>query len=361
MSVFANSLSENGHTAPLVLNVGDEMQKPRDSQSRPAAQRTRSAPATMQRSRRRYKRQRRSLLRRYPWLLPAAVGLIVAIAAVMIIIVSSGGDDSGETLPIATPEATAVQAIIQTPEPTATAVPKPLPTLIPEYELKLDVLNTDIAIGLPESAIAPDSYFDDTVFVGDSVSEKLKYYVTKQRKEGNPTMLGNAKFLTAPSFSARNALKEVTETSLHPTYQGQKMKLEDVIEKMGVKKVYIMLGLNDVGIHGVEKSAQNMMRLLKAIRDKCPDVQIFVQSATPRVKGNKPTTKQLLGYNLQVYDYILKAQDPLIYYVDVAHVMRDEAGKLREEYCSDLDSMALHFNNTACQKWVDYLYTHALI
>jgi len=236
----------------------------------------------------------------------------------------------------------------------------PLVTMVREYETYDNKYTTNVALGLPECPKVDDSYFNDTVFIGDSVSEKLKYYVTQQRKE-NPNLLGNAVFLTAPSLSARNTLKDVTKTSLHPVYRGKKMKLEDIVAEMGVKKVYIMFGLNDVGINGAKESAKNLMTLIKEIKKKSPNVLIFIQSATPRVKGEKPTNKALFKFDMRVYKYCLKLEEQGIYFVDVAHVMRDENGKLFSDYCSDLDSMALHFNNKACQVWIDFLYTHALV
>ena len=39
---------------------------------------------------------------------------------------------------------------------------------------------------LPESPRAEDSYFDDAVFIGDSVSLKLNLYVTKNRQNNPP-------------------------------------------------------------------------------------------------------------------------------------------------------------------------------
>ena len=54
-------------------------------------------------------------------------------------------------------------------------------------------VTVDPAAGaVPESAKQPMSYFDDTVFLGDSVSLKLKNYVTQQRKSDS-------------SFSARDS------------------------------------------------------------------------------------------------------------------------------------------------------------
>lgn len=298
---------------------------------------------------------------------------VLAVAVVVVSIMSFTAPDKNVTLPYYTPapsleaapavmteQTPAADAVpTEAPTPAPTATPAPRPTMVAEYQVLADKNTTDKALGLVQSARVDDSYFNDTIFVGDSVSKKLEYYIAAQRKN-NPTLLGDAKFLTAQSFSARNALRDVTDSSIHPTYQGQKMKLEDAIAAINPKRVYIMLGMNDVGVTGVDTAVENMIELLKQIKKKSPNVQIFVQSATPRVSGSRPTTEQLFEYNVKLYEYCRYLTEYDIWFVDVAHVMRDPEGKLYEDYCSDLDSMALHFTNEGCRVWVEYLYTHAL-
>ena len=89
---------------------------------------------------------------------------------------------------------------------------------------------------LPESPRVEDSYFDDAVFIGDSVSLKLNLYVTKNR-QSNPTLLGKAQFLTAGSMGSGNALQPVSDDSIHPLYNGEKMSLADSVAASGAKKV----------------------------------------------------------------------------------------------------------------------------
>ena len=218
---------------------------------------------------------------------------------------------------------------------------------------------TDQPLGLRKSAWVLDSYFDDTIFVGDSVTQKLQQYVTDKRKTGDSTLLGNARFIAVQSLGTHTALADISEKSLHPTVRGTKMTIENALATLGAKKVYIMLGMNDVAVSGMDASVSNMLKFLQRIQSKVPGIEIFVQSATPRLSGSQPTTEQLFEYNLRVYDELLKLNDSRIHFVDVAYVMRDDAGRLYEDYCSDKTGMALHFTNAGCEKWVEYLYTHA--
>ena len=119
-----------------------------------------------------------------------------------------------------------------------------------------------------------DAFFDDAVFVGDSVSLKLNYYVSDQRNTGN--CLGKSKFLTSGSLGSAQALLAVSDESLHPTYQGQKLSIEETIANIGAKKVFIMLGMNDIAVYGIEGSVDNYEDLVNAIlalsrcRNLCP-------------------------------------------------------------------------------------------
>lgn len=198
------------------------------------------------------------------------------------------------------------------------------------------------------------SWFDDAVFVGDSVSLKLTGYVTKTR-QSDPEYLGKAQFLTAGSLGSGNALWEVSDKSVHPLYQGTKMRLEDSVHACGAKKLYILLGMNDVGLYGVEGAAANMETLLRLILEKTPDLEIFVQSATPIHRGNEK--KVLNNANLLLYNEKLREMCDRngYHYVDIASVLSDAEGFLPDAYCSDASGMGMHFTDEACRIWVDYL------
>lgn len=212
---------------------------------------------------------------------------------------------------------------------------------------------------LPESPRAEDSYFDDAVFIGDSVSLKLNLYVTKNR-QNNPTLLGKAQFLTAGSMGSGNALQPVSEDSIHPLYNGEKMSLADSVAASGAKKVYIMLGMNDLAVYGVDGAVANMETLLNGILEKTPDAKIFIETATPLVKAKSIETNKLNNTNVHLYNEKLAelcAKNGW-YLVDISSAVQDSEGNLNASYCSDPDDMGIHFTDEGCKVWIDYLYTH---
>ena len=235
------------------------------------------------------------------------------------------------------PSAKPVSVVIRTAEPTATPLP-------------------EVELGVREGEAVEHSYFDDAVFIGDSITLKLYQYVRDTRKTDSGFM-GKARFLVAGSLGSANALKPVSSDSLHPTYKGEKMLLEDSVKAIGAKKIYIMLGANDVGLYGAEDSAENMRTLIQRILKKSPGAEVFVQSVTPRVAAmtNKPSNSALYEYNMKLNELCVEEGWS---FIDTAGALRDEMGNLPDKYCSDASTMGIHLTDEACQIWIDYLTTH---
>lgn len=212
-----------------------------------------------------------------------------------------------------------------------------------------------VPCGLVEKSEAVDlSYFDDAVFIGDSVSLMLQYYCAATKA------LGNAKFLCAGSLSATNALWAVSDQSVHPSYQGKKMLVEDGVAATGAKKVYIMLGINNIS-YGVDYAAKDMVTLIDRILAKSPGVSIIIESTTPMASSSTIVTDKLNNDKIQQYNDKMKSicEERGWFFVNVAEAVRDQNGYLKSAYCSDNNSMGIHFTNDACKTWVEYLKTHA--
>ena len=209
---------------------------------------------------------------------------------------------------------------------------------------------------VPKGAKVASTYFDDAVFVGDSISKMLEYYEAKYDR------LGKAKFLTAVSLSAQNAQWSVdNKNAVHPKYNGQKMRIEDSIPLTKANKVYIMLGMNDIENVGIDKGYQYFEQLCGKIKAKAPNVQFYVESVTPRVNLGSKSLGRLTNANITKYNKKLSqlCRQNGWYFINVAETMFDSKGYLKSNYCSDASSMGMHMTYTGCAAWVDYLYTHA--
>ena len=161
------------------------------------------------------------------------------------------------------------------------------------------------------------SWFDDAVFIGDSVSFGLQNYVIAQRKN-DPGFFGGAQFLTSLSLGSGNALWQVSDQSVHPAYRGEKMRLEQSVPLTGAQKVYMMLGINDIAVYGIDGAVKNYGWLMDLILENAPYVEFYIQSATPICQSGE--VGSLTNENLVRYNAALKqmCQERGIRFVDVA-------------------------------------------
>lgn len=198
----------------------------------------------------------------------------------------------------------------------------------------------------------PTAFFDQAVFIGDSISMTLESYCAASGA------LGGAKFLCAGSMNPTNMLtgKILPE---YPKGSGQKPAIEDSVAATGAKVVYIMLGMDNIA-YGIERATNDYLTIINNIVSKNPDVQIVIQSVTPMTETSTSTSEklnndQINAFNAKMQEY---CQENRWYYLNVAEVFKDENGYLKLEYCSDRNSMGMHFTYDGAKVWVNYLKTH---
>lgn len=210
-----------------------------------------------------------------------------------------------------------------------------------------------------EEGLVPHSYFDDTLFVGDSISLQLRNYVKKRRSRGED-LLGKAQFFTRGGFGSGIALQPVTGDSLHPYLNDEKMTVEDAVAVSGANKVYIMLGMNDIVPYGPEGAVQNLETLTDRILEKSPDVILAFQSVTPIMTDKQQ--RNLNNTSIPLYNQALESFCSRRGYefLDVASVFRDGDGGLIAAYCGDAPGMGMHISNEGCPPWIDYLLANPI-
>lgn len=261
-----------------------------------------------------------------------------------------------------TPTDTEPPATAQT-TPASTAATTPAPTTPPQTSslvagsvlLPVSAPATDTR-GLSDSQIF--SFFDDAVFVGDSISLGWRNYVSKVRKSDSLFFGGSegAQFLVSGSLGAANSLWPVNGESVHPSYQGEQMQLWQSIPLTGAKKVFIMFGLNDVGLYGVEKTIENFGTLFGKIKAAVPDVQFYVMSATYVKAGGergKLNSANLRALNLALIDF---CHANGYEFINIADPLADTDGNLKATYCSD---GYVHQTSAAYDVWTALLKGYA--
>lgn len=205
-----------------------------------------------------------------------------------------------------------------------------------------------------------DSYFNDAVFIGDSISYGFELYVTEKHANGE-TVLGEAQFLTSGSLSYGNSLWDVSNESVHPTYNGEKMKLEDAIAQIKPGKIFILLGTNDVALYGVEQTVANADTEISRMLEASPGADIFIMSTTPKYSpAESDVDGALNNADIDALNVAMRqfAVEKGYNFMNIAPLFKDETGGLAADYCSDKEGMGIHFTSAAYDIWLNFLYSY---
>lgn len=217
--------------------------------------------------------------------------------------------------------------------------------LIPESALSTDYTG-DAVLAPPKTFDGPSTFYNDAAFIGDSVSLKLSYYAEATGE------LGDALFLVAGSYGVGHAV----DGTMEMYFQGKDTPPQDALAKAGVKKVFIMLGMNDLGKFGIDITMDYWDKFIANIREKNPDIMICIQSMTPVwVNGQ---TESLYNEAVDEYNERLKAfaKENRCSYMDIASFMKDADNGLATDYCSD---NYVHLTDAGAYAWTSVLKAYA--
>jgi len=202
---------------------------------------------------------------------------------------------------------------------------------------------TDATETVPDPSDAPlEDIFTDSAFIGDSVTLKLRNYSMATGATGS------AVYLCQGSYGVAHAV----EDTMLLNFRGDEMTPQDALAACGAKRVFILLGMNDIALYGIDKTIENWGKLLENIRAKCPDIVIYIQSGTPIHKDGE--VGSLTNENMDAYNVRLEAfaAEHGCHYIDIASQFKNSSNALAGAYCSDA---FVHFTDLACKMWVGKL------
>ncbi len=197
------------------------------------------------------------------------------------------------------------------------------------------------------------AYYSDSVFIGDSIMLGFRNYSAKQE-----SYVHNIQFLAVGSYSALNAMKPVTSDSVHPMYKGKKYQVWNAIPLLSCKRAFILLGMNDISILGLEGARDQYKELIDKILETSPDIEIHIISVTytlPDQGKGKLNNENIAQYNILLQEM---AEENGWEYIDLCTLLSDGKGNLDKQYCSD---GYVHLSNTAYALWESALIDYATI
>nr|WP_325219442.1 GDSL-type esterase/lipase family protein [uncultured Oscillibacter sp.] len=197
---------------------------------------------------------------------------------------------------------------------------------------------------LPETEAVEDTYFDGAVFLGDSRTEGLFLY----------SGLKTGHFYTAVGATVESVFSKKN----FETESGEKVPLLDAVAEQDCDKIYIMLGINELGWSKVKTFHDQYAKLIDRVREDHPEAKIVLQSIPP--VSAKQEAKKTYVNNDRISDYneVIRtlAEEKECYFLDVAACLSDGNGLLPK----DLNFDGIHLNPAGCKVWLNYLRTHSL-
>lgn len=268
------------------------------------------------------------------WLMVSLMGCL----CVLLVLVLTRPDMVGLPAEAAAPSLPQVA----TPEPTATAVATPTPTPTPEPTPEPD-WSQPVPMG--EAADQAD-WFSDAAFIGDSRTDGLKLY---------SGITSNALFLNSTGLTVYDVLndKKVIRSGK------EKISVLDALETGTYGKIYVSLGVNELGYYDPEGFAETYGQVIDAIQQCQPEALVYIQSILP-VNSAKCKANEVPYYvtneGVASYNQVLPAlcQEKKVRLVDIPDALKDESG----ESPSELSADGVHFKKAGYELWLEYLTTH---
>ena len=164
-----------------------------------------------------------------------------------------------------------------------------------------------------------ESYFDDALFIGDSRTVGLRDYTDLSE---------HADFYCETSLTIYKALTQ--------KFKG-KGTVEEALLKNTYGKIYIMVGVNELGQGTTENFMEEYTKVVDRIHELAPEAKIFIQGIM-RVTGKKHNSDAIFNnnnINARNNAIATLADNEQFFYIDVNEVICDEEGNLNAEYTHD--------------------------
>ncbi|MCM1154367.1 MAG: GDSL-type esterase/lipase family protein [Roseburia sp.] len=190
-----------------------------------------------------------------------------------------------------------------------------------------------------------DAYFDDALFLGDSRTMGISDYAGLE-----------ADFYCENGMTVYKLLE-----GKGVTYQktGEKFDFTQIMQKKQYGKIYMMLGMNELGYGNTEYFLEHYQLVLEQIRQWQPQAIIFLMANlhVSREKNNLETEFNNININAKNAAIATLANGTDIFYLDSNPMFTDEEGLLKDDLT--FDGVHLYANNYA--QWKEFIAEHGVV
>lgn len=189
---------------------------------------------------------------------------------------------------------------------------------------------------------ADRTYFDDALFIGDSRTMGLYEY-------GD---LRNAVVIADSGMSVYKVWNEEIKGE-----DGSAENLQSILENHTFGKVYVMLGINELG-YEFGPTVKKYEELVGTIRELQPEAIIYLQANLHITKEKSDSSDIFNNENINRFNEAVEkmADDNQVFYLDVNPLFDDEEHCLSVDYTTD----KVHVLGKYYIDWTDWLLENAV-
>jgi hypothetical protein len=221
---------------------------------------------------------------------------------------------------------------------TGSPAPPPIESLLPSLEPTPDFSGPDVPY---RATPADDAFFAAAAFIGNSLVDGFRLF----------SGLTSCDIYAATSMTVGGA-----DTSESITLDsGVKGTILDALKQKPYGKIYILLGINEIG-YDADYFKDLYGALLDKISELQPDATIYIMGLTP-VSAHKSSTSDIFTmtrvniYNEKLFEL---AGEKHCYYIDLCEALAGDDGYLPSGVTSD----GVHFSASEYKIWLEYLRHH---
>lgn len=190
-----------------------------------------------------------------------------------------------------------------------------------------------------------ESYFNDAAFLGDSRTLGISDYAG----------LEGADFFCDNGMTIYKLLGDDGVT-----YQktGEKVDMKEILQEKRYGKIYIMLGMNELGYGDTPMYLKQYLKVVRQIQEWQPGVIIYVMANlhVSREKNNMETEFNNININDKNVASARLANGRNVFYLDCNPLFTDDEGYLQAELTFD----GVHLYAQHYDKWRDFLFAHGV-
>lgn len=187
-----------------------------------------------------------------------------------------------------------------------------------------------------EKELEPEEFFQDTLFIGDSRTMGLAEYADI----GGAVVFANTGMNIYRLYSLKNAVHD------------QEPYLEDILAEKQYCKIYLMLGINELG-YDAEQTVKRYEEEVLKLSELQPEAKIVLEANLHVTKERSERDAIFNNENIDRINGNIRqiAEKHGFSYIDVNEIFDDETGALNPECTHD----EVHVLGKYYQQWADWI------